>query len=258
MTSIAGYILGLGDRHPNNLMIDKNSGKIVHIDFGDCWEVCQTRSKFPENVPFRLTRMMTQAMEVAGLKGSFRSDAEAVMRCLRENRDSVTAMLEAFVHDPLISWRLLAEAEAGGNGGGVVGGGGGAEVAGESVGGGKRKRDRGQGGGEEEGEFTDSPQRSSGGALEKEKSKRRMSKMSAIFRSSNDLGDAVEVEEPVDAEQLNEQASRTLVRIDQKLKGTDFGESRVLNVEEQVDKLIRQATSTANLAVLFQGWCSFW
>ncbi|GMH78184.1 hypothetical protein TL16_g07704 [Triparma laevis f. inornata] len=219
VTSIAGYILGLGDRHPNNLMIDKNSGKIVHIDFGDCWEVCQTRSKFPENVPFRLTRMMTQAMEVAGLKGSFRSDAEAVMRCLRENRDSVTAMLEAFVHDPLISWRLLAEAEAGGDGGGV---------------------------------------RSSGGALEKEKSKRRMSKMSAIFRSSNDLGDAVEVEEPVDAEQLNEQASRTLDRIDQKLKGTDFGECRVLNVEEQVDKLIRQATSTANLAVLFQGWCSFW
>ena len=31
------------------------------------------------------------------------------MRVLRENRDSVMAMLEAFVHDPLISWRLLAE-----------------------------------------------------------------------------------------------------------------------------------------------------
>jgi phosphatidylinositol kinase/protein kinase (PI-3 family) len=30
------------------------------------------------------------------------------MRVLRANKDSVMAMLEAFVHDPLISWRLLA------------------------------------------------------------------------------------------------------------------------------------------------------
>ncbi len=32
-----------------------------------------------------------------------------VIRVLRENRDSVMAMLEAFVYDPLISWRLLAK-----------------------------------------------------------------------------------------------------------------------------------------------------
>lgn len=30
-----------------------------------------------------------------------------VMEILRENRDSLVATLEAFVHDPLISWRLL-------------------------------------------------------------------------------------------------------------------------------------------------------
>ena len=32
--SMVGYILGLGDRHPSNLMLDRESGKIVHIDFG--------------------------------------------------------------------------------------------------------------------------------------------------------------------------------------------------------------------------------
>jgi FKBP12-rapamycin complex-associated protein len=37
--SIAGYILGLGDRHPSNLMLDRITGKIIHIDFGDCFEV---------------------------------------------------------------------------------------------------------------------------------------------------------------------------------------------------------------------------
>jgi hypothetical protein len=34
------------------------------------------------------------------------------MRVLRLNKDSVMAMLEAFVHDPLINWRLLNAAEA--------------------------------------------------------------------------------------------------------------------------------------------------
>ena len=36
------------------------------------------------------------------------------MSVLRDNRDSVMAMLEAFVYDPLISWRLLAN-NAGGD-----------------------------------------------------------------------------------------------------------------------------------------------
>uniref|UniRef100_A0A672YHX5 Serine/threonine-protein kinase TOR n=1 Tax=Sphaeramia orbicularis TaxID=375764 RepID=A0A672YHX5_9TELE len=62
--SMVGYILGLGDRHPSNLMLDRLSGKILHIDFGDCFEVAMTREKFPEKIPFRLTRMLTNAMEV--------------------------------------------------------------------------------------------------------------------------------------------------------------------------------------------------
>ena len=48
--SIAGYILGLGDRHPSNLMLDRYSGKVVHIDFGDCFEEAMQREKFPEKV----------------------------------------------------------------------------------------------------------------------------------------------------------------------------------------------------------------
>ena len=31
-----------------------------------------TREKFPEKVPFRLTRMMIKAMEVSGIEGNFR------------------------------------------------------------------------------------------------------------------------------------------------------------------------------------------
>lgn len=39
------------------------------------------------------------------------------MRVLRENKDSLMAVLEAFVYDPLISWRLTAGQEGHGGGG---------------------------------------------------------------------------------------------------------------------------------------------
>ena len=108
--SMVGYILGLGDRHPSNLMLDQISGRVLHIDFGDCFEVAMHREKFPEKVQFRLTRMLTRAMEVSGIEGSYRSTCERTMAVLRDNKDSLVAMLEAFVYDPLISWRLLDQA----------------------------------------------------------------------------------------------------------------------------------------------------
>src|SRR6266581_4782889 len=39
VNSMVGHILGLGDRHPSNLMLDRISGRITHIDFSDCFEV---------------------------------------------------------------------------------------------------------------------------------------------------------------------------------------------------------------------------
>jgi len=110
--SMVGYVLGLGDRHPSNLMIDQLSGRIVHIDFGDCFEVAMQRERFPERVPFRLTHMLVRAMEAGGHEGTFRITCEETMRVLRDNKDSVMAVLEAFVYDPLINWRLLARPPA--------------------------------------------------------------------------------------------------------------------------------------------------
>eukprot|EP00095_Tigriopus_kingsejongensis_P005635 maker-scaffold420_size176246-snap-gene-0.24 protein:Tk05635 transcript:maker-scaffold420_size176246-snap-gene-0.24-mRNA-1 annotation:"target of rapamycin" len=105
--SMVGYVLGLGDRHPSNLLLDRMSGKILHIDFGDCFEVAMTREKFPEKIPFRLTRMLINAMEVTGIEGTYRRTCESVVHVLRNNRDSLMAVLEAFVYDPLLNWRLM-------------------------------------------------------------------------------------------------------------------------------------------------------
>ena len=50
--------------------------------------------------------------QVSGTEGGYRSTATAVMRVLRAKSDSLNAMLEAFVHDPLIGWKLLHAADA--------------------------------------------------------------------------------------------------------------------------------------------------
>lgn len=107
--SMVGYILGLGDRHPLNIMISRVTGKVIHIDFGDCFEVAMHRKHFPERIPFRLTRMLVNAMEIGGHKGTFKITCEHVMRVLRMNKDSLKAVLEAFVYDPLINWRLISD-----------------------------------------------------------------------------------------------------------------------------------------------------
>ena len=38
INSIVGYILGIGDRHAHNILIDTLTGEVVHIDFGIVYE----------------------------------------------------------------------------------------------------------------------------------------------------------------------------------------------------------------------------
>ena len=46
-------------------------------------------------------------VQVTGLDGNYRITCHTVMQVLREHRDSVMAVLEAFVYDPLLNWRLM-------------------------------------------------------------------------------------------------------------------------------------------------------
>lgn len=71
------------------------------------FKVAQKRDKFPEKWPFRLTRMLIKALEACGIEGNYRNTCELVIRVLRENKESMMAVLEAFVHDPLLNWRLI-------------------------------------------------------------------------------------------------------------------------------------------------------
>ena len=31
---LVGYLVGLGDRHVQNILIDQNTAELIHIDFG--------------------------------------------------------------------------------------------------------------------------------------------------------------------------------------------------------------------------------
>jgi PI-3-kinase-related kinase SMG-1 len=52
-----GWLLGLGDRHLDNLLLDTESGELLHIDFSVCFDKGAGLG-VPEVVPFRLTQMM--------------------------------------------------------------------------------------------------------------------------------------------------------------------------------------------------------
>ncbi|XP_015906953.1 serine/threonine-protein kinase mTOR [Parasteatoda tepidariorum] len=214
--SMVGYVLGLGDRHPSNLMLDRLSGKILHIDFGDCFEVAMTRDKFPEKIPFRLTRMLIHAMEVTGIEGTYRKTCQKVMKVLRDNKDSLMAVLEAFVYDPLLNWRLID-------------------------------------------------------AQPKGKHSKSRSESSSSIHDQNDIlevevqsqADSKKTDTPIDSwynkpEALNEKAVQIINRVQDKLTGRDFDPGRILEIDEQVDLLIRQATSHENLCQSYIGWCPFW
>ena len=261
--SMVGYILGLGDRHPSNLMLDRKSGKILHIDFGDCFEVAMKRERFPERVPFRLTRMLIKALEVSGIEGTYRITCENVMRVLRANKDSLIAILTAFVHDPLISFRLLIPLIM------------------------KEKKRRGYVKEEHNDKITSESLRNDRveDIIDMQSSRHRSMTKTArdsdrrgrntMNNNNNDVGD-IELEkkrmgsaerqlyiefeerEEVESDDLNKIAKIVLERIIDKLQGTDFSKIDTLDVKQQVEKLIRQATSHENLSQSYLGWCPFW
>ena len=44
---------------------------------------------------------------MTGIDGNYRMTCKKVMEVLRDNKDSLMAVLEAFVYDPLLNWRLM-------------------------------------------------------------------------------------------------------------------------------------------------------
>lgn len=181
-----------------------------------------TREKFPEKIPFRLTRMLINAMEVTGIEGTYRRTCESVMHVLRRNKDSLMAVLEAFVYDPLLNWRLL-DAD-------------------------KNRRSK---------NATDVD--STAESMEETLDLLAINARNLRMNEANGGGDVVDqgsncIANP--AEATNNKARAIVDRVKQKLTGKDF--NTVEPVQRQIDLLIRQATNNENLCQCYIGWCPFW
>ena len=141
------------------------------------------------------------------------------MSVLREHKDSVMAVLEAFVYDPLLNWRLMDTIP-------------------------KAKKSKGR---------SDSMVESASDLLESaphevpnRKTATNLEQLHSLDKGSH---------EP---EALNKKAVSIINRVRDKLAGNDFTNRGVLDVKIQVELLIDQATSYENLCQGYIGWCPFW
>ena len=62
------------------------------------------RQRFPETVPFRLTRILQNGLEIAGIEGTFKTCCLNIMELMHANSDQIMGLLEVFVYDPLLQW----------------------------------------------------------------------------------------------------------------------------------------------------------
>ena len=97
--SFVGHVLGLGDRHGENILFEEDNGSLMHVDFNCLFDKGLTFEK-PEYVPFRLTQNLVDAMGIYGYEGPFRRCSEITLTLLRSNEDALMTILETFLHDP--------------------------------------------------------------------------------------------------------------------------------------------------------------
>ena len=110
--SMVGYIIGLGDRHLENINVDTTTGRSVHVDMNCLFnkgELLET----PEVVPFRLTSNMVDAMGPLGVDGPFRISCEVALGLMRKEKEVLMSMLRPFVFDPLVDWTKGARVAGG-------------------------------------------------------------------------------------------------------------------------------------------------
>ncbi|KAL5978485.1 hypothetical protein ACLOJK_029602 [Asimina triloba] len=106
--SMVGHIVGLGDRHGENILFDSTTGDCVHVDFSCLFDKGLQLEK-PELVPFRLTQLMNaqnmiDGLGITGYEGIFLRVCEITLTVLRTHRETLMSVLETFIHDPLVEW----------------------------------------------------------------------------------------------------------------------------------------------------------
>uniref|UniRef100_A0A0D3GKZ8 Serine/threonine-protein kinase ATR n=1 Tax=Oryza barthii TaxID=65489 RepID=A0A0D3GKZ8_9ORYZ len=101
--SMVGHIVGLGDRHGENILLDSTTGDCIHVDFSCLFDKGLLLEK-PEVVPFRFTQNMVDGLGITGYEGVFVKVCEITLSVLRTHKEALMTVLETFIHDPLVEW----------------------------------------------------------------------------------------------------------------------------------------------------------
>ncbi|XP_043928554.1 serine-protein kinase ATM isoform X2 [Protopterus annectens] len=104
-SSIVGYIVGLGDRHVQNILIDEQTAELIHIDLGVAFEQGKILPT-PERVPFRLTGDIVDGMGITGVEGVFRRCCEKTMDVMRNSQEALLTIVQVLLYDPLFDWTM--------------------------------------------------------------------------------------------------------------------------------------------------------
>lgn len=105
---IAHYIVGVGDRHLNNTLIDKTTGNCIGIDFGHAFGTATKLLRIPEMIPFRLTPQMLNFILPIQNSAPYKQYMMAAMHALRKQNNLLLNTMDVFVHEPLLDWQKYA------------------------------------------------------------------------------------------------------------------------------------------------------
>ncbi|XP_051572291.1 DNA-dependent protein kinase catalytic subunit-like isoform X3 [Myxocyprinus asiaticus] len=102
---ISHWILGIGDRHLSNFMINTETGGMIGIDFGHAFGSATQFLPVPELMPFRLTRQFVNLMRPMAESGLIQSVMVHSLRAFRNDPDLLLNTMDVFVKEPSLDWK---------------------------------------------------------------------------------------------------------------------------------------------------------
>ncbi|KAG5837285.1 hypothetical protein ANANG_G00237680 [Anguilla anguilla] len=102
---ISQWVLGIGDRHLNNFMVNMETGGAVGIDFGHAFGSATQFLPVPELMPFRLTRQFLNLMQPMRESGLIQSVMVHSLRAFRADPDLLLNTMDIFVKEPSLDWK---------------------------------------------------------------------------------------------------------------------------------------------------------